>query len=37
MIHEITPDLEKVLEVTSPLKLGYATWVPSLYATNTSK
>ncbi len=37
VIHETTPDLEKVLEVTSAFKLGYATWVPSLYPTDRSQ
>lgn len=31
VIHEVTPNGEKVLEVTCPYKLGYSTWLPSLY------
>jgi hypothetical protein len=31
VIHEVTPDRVKVLEITANPYLGYATWRPDLY------
>jgi len=34
LIHEVRPEGDLVLEITTQANLGYATWVPSLYGTS---